>query len=352
MYRIDVFAMKKLLLLSAVSVITFFNAAAQEYPIEWERYTSREYIYDIKTGSNTAGMSETDFTEYLLNSARTGLALQIQVHVKDVSELAKEQADGRISIEYSSRTNVSTDLDLKLVRTKTAYDAVSGQGYAIAYVNRDEARSYYVNELTLTCNSIDNSIILAGSLESAGFKSRARTELESSKEYFASAETSLFWMNIFGMSQPELSEWQERLNAAGRKIEGMLSELEHATAVCLSCNADIFGVGDAALQNELKGILSEKGCSFVEDPSQADWSVSIEVTSREYNKMDMGSGTYYFSYADADISIDRILTSQRIYGNRVSAKGGHTKGYAEAARAAFKDLAEELGTIIIQNIQL
>lgn len=69
--------MKKLLLLSAVSVITFFNAAAQEYPIEWERYTSREYIYDIKTGSNTAGMSETDFTEYLLNSARTGLALHV-----------------------------------------------------------------------------------------------------------------------------------------------------------------------------------------------------------------------------------------------------------------------------------
>lgn len=75
--------MRKLLLLSAVFAITVFSTAAQEYPIEWERYTSGEYIYDIKTGSNTAGMSETDFTDYLLNSARAGLAL----HVLNVGEI-------------------------------------------------------------------------------------------------------------------------------------------------------------------------------------------------------------------------------------------------------------------------
>ena len=61
--------------------------------------------------------------------------------------------------------------------------------------------------------------------------------------------------------------------------------------------------------------------------------------------------TSYFAYADARITIDKGATSQRIYENEISVKGGHTQNYTQAAKTAYKDLSRQLSEIIEGNIR-
>lgn len=328
-----------------------FGVKAQQYPPEWGKYTYGGYMYDIQSDSNDRNLSETDFKDYLLNIARTNLAKQIQICVQDVAELNKLSVNGRTAITYSSSTSFSTDVNLKLVETMTTYSPISKMGYAIAYIDRDAARNYYKNELTLVYNKISNSISLAENFINAGFKSKAQTELESSLKQFALVDEPLFWMNIFGASQSELTEWQERFNMAEQRVKQMLADLKHGTVICLSCNADIFGRPYPALQNELKGILAADGCSFTDNPADADWVITVVCNAREHTNVNIGNSGSCFSYVDARIVIDKVVTSQRIYEDEISVKGGHTFGYDEAAKAGYKEIKQQLGKIIKENIK-
>lgn len=334
-----------LLLLSA-----FLRVNAQECPPEWGKYTYGGYFYDIQSDNNSRNLTETDFKNYLMNIARTNLAKQIKVSVQDVAQLDKVSADGRTAINYASRTTFSTDVDMKLVETKTLYNPTSRLGYAIAYIDRDAARNYYNNELTLVYNKINNSVALADSYVAAGFKSKAQTELEFSLKHFDSVDEPLFWMNIFGTPQSALSEWQRRFNTIEQDIKRKLADLKHGTVIYLSCNADIFGKPYPTLQNELKGILAADGCSFTDNPGNADWAITITCAAREYSNVKVGNTNAYFSYVDAQIVIDKVVTSQRIYEDEASVKGGHTFGYSEAAKDGYKEIKQKLGNIIKENI--
>jgi hypothetical protein len=106
-----------------------------------------------------------------------------------------------------------------------------------------------------------------------------------------------------------------------------------------------------ALQGEVKGQLSALGCSFVADPSQADYVITVQAKAREYNRADFGGNVAYFAYVDADISLTKTATGQRIYDDFLSIKGGHTHNYSQAARTAYKDLAKEIDKLIKQYIQ-
>ncbi len=328
----------------------FLHVNAQECPPEWVGYTYGGYFYDIQNDNNNRNLSETEFKNYLLNVARANLAKQIKVSVQDVAELKKTSVDGSTTINYASNTTFSTGVDMKLVETKTLYNPASREGYAIAYIDRDAARNYYRNELTLVYNKINNSMVLADNFVSAGFKGKAQTELESSLKHFGSVEEHLFWMNIFGASQSELSEWQQRFNAAEQDIKRKLADLKHATVIYLSCHADIFGRPYPTLQNELKGILAADGCSFTDNPKNADWAFTISCSAREYSIVQVGNANSYFSYVNAHIVIDKVTTSQRIYEDEISVKGGHPLGYTEAARAGYKDIKKHLGIIIKENL--
>ena len=328
-----------------------WGAQAQQYPPEWVKYTHGGYVYDIQSDNNDRNLSETDFKDYLLSIARTNIAKQIQVQVQDIAKLSKASVDGRTSITYSSNTTFSTDVNLKLVETKTVYDPISKTGHAIAYIDRDAARNYYKNELTLVHNKVGNSITLAENFISSGFKSKAQAELESSQKQFILIDEPLVWLNVFGAPQSELVEWQGRFNATEQTIKQMLADLKHGTVICLSCTADVFGKPYLTLQNELKGILAADGCSFTANPRNADWIITVKCKTREYSNVSIGQSNSYFAYVDAQIVIDKVITSQRIYEDAISVKGGHTFGYAEAAKAGYKEIKQQIGKIIKTSIE-
>lgn len=341
---------KVLLILFGLNLISL-NVVAQQYPPEWTQYTSGGYIFDIQSDCNNRNLSETEFKEFLLNQARSNIAKQIQMQVQDYSELKKEAINGITQISYSSESRFATNVELKLVGTRAFYNPETREGCAIAYINKEAACQYYQNEIDVLLSRMDKSMAIAHDYIAAGFKKRAQTELEAILSDFETVDMDLFWLNIFGFSQSMSEQLLTQRNARELSVKGLLAELQYGTTLFLTCETDVFGERYGGLQNELKGVLSPEGCNFTNDAERADWIIRVKVSAREYNHMTMNSHQLYFAYADADISIDKVVSSQRVYEDRISVKGGHTMGYKEAAKAAFKDLKEELGRLILQYIQ-
>lgn len=333
-----------------VLIFACLSILAQECPPEWVKYTYGDYFYDIQSDNNNQRFSEADFKNYLLNNARANLAKQIKMSVNDVAQMNKTVIDGKTTITYSSNTKFSTDLNMKLVETKSMYSPSTGEGYAIAYIDKDAAKKYYSNELTLARNNIANSIELASSYMEGGFKKKAEMELNKSLKSFNLVDEPLFWLNIFGAGQSEINDWQRSFHQAEQNVKRQLADLKHATLIYLSCNADLFGKSYPTLQNELKGKLAAKGCSFSDSPYNADWVINVNCSAREHSNVKAGNSNAYFTYIDAAISIDKTISAQRIYEDEVSVKGSHTFGYQEAAKVGYKEITEELSEIINKTI--
>ena len=327
------------------------SVCAQQCPPEWVKYTFGDYLYDIQSDYNNRGLSETAFKNYLLNVAHTYLAKKVQMQVKDEADLHKSAVDGRSHISYSSSTHFSTDVNLKLVDSKTLYREDTKEGFAIVFIDKAAACKYYRNEIERILGKADNALATANNYVVSGFKERARSEVKAVLPEFARTEEPFFWLSFFGVSRAELADLTDRCHAREQAVKQMLAELKHGTLICLTCTTDLFGRPYPTLQNELKGKLAVGGCSFTDEPADADWIIQVDVSAREQNIAVLGGMTSYFAYADARITIDKGATSQRIYENEISVKGGHTQNYTQAAKTAYKDLSRQLSEIIEGNIR-
>lgn len=343
--------MKKWLLLLLLSAGMSFGCAARSFPPEWARYLTGEYLAEVQTGRNERNLPERAFLDELLNGCRTNLARQVRVRVSDFAELEKRARDGAATVVYSSRTQFSTDVDLRLVVTRTCYDPETGEGCALACIGKEEAHRYYRSEIDAFLERVDHTLALANDYVRSGFKGRAKSELEALLPRFGMQDEAFFWLRVFGFPPEEYAALSSSRNDREHSVKRMLAELQHATTICLICSAELFGSRYAALQQLLKGRLSAQGCSFTEDPARADWVVRVEASAREYNRLTTEARTLYFAYVDAAVSIDKVVTSQRICEEGLSVKGGHTISYEEAARAAGRELAERLGSLVLHAIK-
>lgn len=327
------------------------NVFAQEYPPEWTQYTCGGYLFDIQNDSNSKNQSEAMFKNQLLDIARANLAKQIELKIQDYAQMKATVVDGHSHVLYNTETKFNTKANLRFVETQTFYNANKKEGAVIAYISRERIRNFYANELLLLNNKIENAVTTAESYISEGFKNQAVSELKAVLPYFAAMEEPLGWMNIFGSAQSELNQWQNMLNNNAQKIKKLLAEQQYGTRIYLECTADLFGSPYPLLEKELKGLLSEIGCSFIQDATSADWAISVYCSAREANHVIIGNMHAYFSYVDAVITMDRAISSQRVMEDAVSEKGGDTRGYQAAAAAAYKQIKEILAQRLKQNIQ-
>lgn len=321
------------------------------YPPEWEEYTFGGYLYDIQSDSNSQNQSETLFKNQLLDIARANLAKQIELKIQDYAQMKATVVDGHSHITYNSETKFNTKANLRFVETQIFYDANKKEGAVIAYISRERIQNFYSNELLLLNNKIEHVITTAENYISEGFKAQAVAELKTAQPYFVAMEEPLGWMNIFGTSQSELNQWQNKLNNNVQKIKRLLAEQQYGTRIYLECTADLFGTPYPLLEKELKGLLSKIGCSFIQDATSADWTISVYCSAREANHVIMGDMHAYFSYVDAVITMDKGKGSQRVMEDAVSEKGGDTRSYQAAAQAAYKQIKEILAERLKQNIQ-
>lgn len=325
-----------------------------QYPSEWNKYTTDGYFHASESGQNSENLSESKFKNNLLDQARSNLAKQIQIKVEEVSQLNKDVVDGKTGIHYTSNRSYSTDVDMQLAEAKTYFDPSTENQYVIVYINKEEARNFYKNEIQMTLSNVQNTFDIADNYVKSGFKVKAKEELQKALPLLEGEEMgkSFFWLNIFGMPENQLNQYLEQVHQSEQTLKAKLAEMEHSTTYCVVCTADSFGKSYNKLQNEVKGELSATGCNFVEDPAAADYVIRINASAREYNKMNTAGGSAFFTYVDAAVAIDKNATGQRIFEDELSIKGSHTLSYEEAARDGYKRISKEISKMLKENIKL
>ena len=325
-----------------------FSINAQHYPPEWIGYLSGEYIYDIQNTKKDRSISETDLKNKLLSTARTNLAKQIKMHVQDVALLNKTSIDGRSFVNYSSNTIFTTDVEMKLVETKTYYNTQTDDMFAIAYINKGGACRFYDNEYSQLVTSLENSLIISENYLKTGFKGKAKEELQSKIGMISNIEDVLSWLNMFGFSSEKLSLYQQKKNLLEQKLKESIAALKHSLVVCLECNASISGSSYNKLQNEIKGDISKTGCSFTSDKSEADYIITIEAYNDEDFVNEISGVKSYFTYVSASVTIEK--NGQYIYEDELTVKGGHTRSSYDAAKSGYKEIKQRLSRVITENI--
>ena len=130
-----------------------------------------------------------------------------------------------------------------------------------------------------------------------------------------------------------------------------LSELQHGINIYVQCSADMFGVQYQQLSGDVKETLSSIGCNFCNDSYSADWIVVIRSAAEEYNHVNIGGNSAYFSYVHANVSITKTATGQKIYEGEISEKGSHTHNYNQAARDGYKRISKQISEILLKNIK-
>lgn len=344
--------MKKGLLIFVCICISLTGLRADGYPEEWGIYISGDYIYDIQSGVNESSMEESAFRNYLTDLARTNIARSVTTKINDRSRLAKQSVDGRTSVDYLSVTQFSTDVELNLVKSKSVYDRKLKTGHAIAYIDRQEALAFYRNKALMAFSKVENAISLAEDYASQGFKVRASDILAKMTSELNSIDNDLFMLNFFGIPENELSDLSREKGCLSENLLKKGMEYRHGTKVYMECISS----GDAGeqaveVENGLKGLLSGKGCMFVDDMDAADWTISIGLSGRKYNVSEMGAMKIYTAYIDAEIDVAN-RGGDKILEKSVSEKGIHTMNYDEALREAGEKAGEKIfGTIYPVIIQ-
>lgn len=326
----------------AVLLFAWIATMAQNYPSEWARYTSDGYFHDIESAQ---------YKQDALDLARSNLARQIQVRVKEISKIDKHVVDGRSSISYNSSKGFSTDVDMKLAQTLSSYDGNHGKYYVIAYINKEEACNFYENEIKMLISNIGSHIAIADNYINSGFKTKAKEELQNTLALFGQKDEPLFWLNVFGLDENKMQRYLNEINSYEQTVKSKIADLEHGLRIFLDCKADLFGNSYPTLANTIKGDLSKIGCTFVTSAAEADLVINVTANAREYNAPTMGGHTTYFAYIDATLAIDKVVTNQRIYEDALTEKGGHTHNYTEAARDGYKQIAPKLIELINQYIK-
>lgn len=340
------------LLCSLLGLLCSIGVGAQQpHPADWVQYTMGGYLYDIQSDFNRAGISETDFKQQLLNVARANLAKTIKVQVQDYATMQSIDVNGQSASIYKSSTLFSTDVEMNLVETRTHYNAGTREAFAIAYVHKVTACRHYENEIQMGLRKIENALLTASTYINMGFKERAKSDLQNAMPEFDRIGELFFWVSLFGMPQEQVDALMSRRNGLELQVKQQLAELQHGTSICVNCESQLYDTEYYELDKRVRGILSEMGCNFTNSPSESDWVISIMAHAREGQATTFGTRTSYFAYVEAKIVIYKMATRQNIYENIITKKGGDTRNFMEAARAAYKDLTAELGEIITTTIK-
>lgn len=317
-------------------LIEEYNASKTkpQYPQEWEKYTTGNYFFDVQWEKKSPDASDTELINRLLDIARANIAKQIKVEIKDVHS-----------------PSMSADVDASLVETRSHYNSDVSKMFVIAFINKSDAVRFYERQINVIFSNVEKHITITDTYVETGFKSKAKTEIKKAEIEFAKLDNPVFFLTVFDCPEYNLQEILGRYAELEENVKRKIADLEYGTNIYVECKADMFGQNYFNLQKELKAKLSETGCNFTDDKSSADWAIIINANSREYNSVNFGSSTNYFSYVDAEISLEKVVTNQTVYEDMITEKGGHTHNFTEAARDAYKKITPKIIDLIAENIK-
>ena len=355
--------MRKLfiLLLLLISLTTFSQLppAWCDHDLRRLDYPDSEYFTGYAEGAPTGSERQEVATQRLKDAARVEALSTIRVHVKNNTTnnalsqtLRSNEGTFRQSIrEFTSSTTTSVDLKIPGLQVEAWRDPQIGSIYAFAYVKKSTLIRQLEKQITIALTKVEMSLDQVDQLIATGQKLQARSAAEKALPLFAEVDEAQKLLVAVDSDANEETLMLSETRTLQQRLMAMVAQLKNALTICIKVHATAFDSPYPALQEQLKGALSQLGCSFVIDPSTADWVIDISATAREYNKVATGNINTYFAYVDATISITKTATGQRVYENMFTEKGGHTHNYQQAVRDAYKYLTPKICQVVREQVK-
>jgi len=224
---------------------------------------------------------------------------------------------------------------------------------AFAYVKKADLARYYDRKITATLTKIETALDNADELVRHGEKIKARAAAQSAVQSLAELENA---QRILLAVANDADIRSTEASALAKRLVTLLAGLKHSTAIYLDCQATLQGKPYPPFGEQIKGTLSKLGVNFVNDRSQADWVITVKAKEVRENTL---SGAH-FAWIDGDVTVCKKATRQTVYSNTISAmepghpdgiKGGHSSGYGQAVKAAYKEAARIVETKLSEIIK-
>lgn len=333
------------------------NAIAQ-MPPRWYNASSREfdfpkddYYVGFAEGNIRRNETEIDATARIKKEATGLLVESIRLKVQSVAEsYSKSEAVGdneQISSKTQQTVKTTSEADIVGIKIENYVDKANGVVAALAYVKRDELVKYYQNSITLSVQKVEGYIKTALELEKTGAKAKARKQLEEAKPLISKIAYEQDLLIAMDKSSDSQAQHQDLTANLRSELEKNLTRLEQSTFVYIKSTEDLFGKSSNVIANKLKAKLASDGCSFIEDPTQADFYITLKASARKH-----GNETADIKFCYVDIVIDMVNTHMQksVYNDEISQKGS-AMTFDAAARKASEDIVPKVAEKILPWIK-
>lgn len=349
-----------ILLFSALSLTAF--AQQPNWYTDSQRaanYPKAQYFTGYAESTPMSGERVEVVAQRLKDAARVEALSTIRVHVKNNTTnnalsqtLRSSEGTFRQSMrEFTSSTTTSVDMKIPGLQIEAWCDPQTGIISAFAYVKKSTLIRQLEKQITVALTKVEMSLDQIDQLIATGQKLQARSAAEKALPLFAEVDEAQKLLVAVDADATEETLMLNETRQLQQRLMAMVAHLKNALTICIQCDASIFGTNYPTLSSTLQGHLSKLGCNFVSDPTTADWVVEIQSQAREYNVMTMGNVNTYFVYVDANVSITKTATGQRVYENMFTEKGGHTHNYEQAARDAYKYVTPKICQVVEEQVK-
>jgi len=334
-----------LLLISIKSVKSQSEPAWMMEGWRSEQYPTSVYITGFAQDGKNNKETIAEATERVKNIARANLSEGIIASVQSVSDSYSQSVlEGdkeTVKETFKSEIQVSTNLEINGIRVESfVKDNIV---YGFAYANKYEIIGYYKSNLNMQIQQIEGFINTALELEKNNEKNKAKAEFEKALPLFDQVKTAQGILSALDKNATDDDLKMKKTMELYNEVIQAKARLAQGIFVYINSNELIFGEETTALENHLKAILAENGCSFTEDEITADWKIDIIASSREYNY----SNNVYFSYVDAEVKLFKAPSDKHVYQNEFTQKGAHSKSYRFAAKNAYDEISKPISEKIL-----
>lgn len=347
MNKFRLFFVSALILLGIATVAN----AQKECPEEWQAYTTDKHYSYLQPGENEEIKPEDDFLSGLEKNAINHLLKSVKVAVHNYVALQTLRIDEDAVVSYLEENGYNSNVGLKIIEKKRFYNNYTHHGCVIAYIEKETASKLYCDDISSSQKTITEALSKAKDFIAAGKNDSARSALESIAPKLKSNSSELILLKVFGCNQETIDALREKHMQCIVNLKECFRTIGPKIMVAVDYSADVFGQPYWTMQESIKDWLATRGIGYSTDKASADYVLVIRSSSRKYNTMSNGTQTTYYSYVDANVTLQKKSEAKPVYDNKLSIKGSFLKSYNEAAYVAYRDLENKLLKILEDNIK-
>ena len=333
--------MSKTILLSLFLSMVSFALFGQMKP-RWTLASEREENYPQRfffTGYIEGNVHQDETVENakirLLKEAQGLLTEGIRVTVKSQATSRTVSTEDRFNAVYAATVQTATEVEIVGINSEAPYyDPGTGIVHAFAYVSRHELTGYYKGNVDMNLTQAEGLMKTAQDLEASGEKAKARTQCEAAIPLLARVRAAQDLLTAIDVNITPEGLQQPRTEALYNRLAQMHAHLAQAVYVYVESVEINFSQSSTIIANRLKADLSKKGCSFTDDPVQADFRVKITAKTR-FQGNERG---FAVCFADVAVGLFDVRKNKSVFEDEFSQKGIHTS-WETAGRKALEDAA-------------